>query len=106
MKLDLIEDMIYKEKINLLNTYLENTSGAYIHYEKINAILYDNSKLNNNISKKQVFMEELGHYYTNATYTFYSDSNYINKQEYKAKKWAYNALIPYEALKSAIKKRN
>jgi hypothetical protein len=51
-------------------------------------------------------MEELGHYYTDSTYKFNSDKEFINKQEYRAKKYSYNILIPFEDLKLAIKKRN
>ena len=106
MKLEYIEDLICREKINLIDTYLEDTSGAYISYDKLNTILYDNSKLNSSIDKKIVFAEELGHYYTDSTYKFDSDPIYISKQEYRAKKYSYNMLIPYEDLKLAIKKRN
>lgn len=38
-----------------------------------------------------------------ATYKFNSASNIISKQEYRAKKWAFYVLIPYEKLKNAIK---
>lgn len=41
-----------------------------------------------------------------ATYSLYcNDKNYISKQEYRAKKWAYYMLIPFENLKLAILKR-
>lgn len=106
MNLEYIENLIYREKINLIDTYLEDTSGAYINYNKLNTILYDNSKLNSSIDKKIVFAEELGHYYTDATYKFDSDPVFIEKQEYKAKKYSYNMLIPFEKLKLAILNRN
>lgn len=63
MNLDNIEDLIDKENINLIDTYLEDTSGAYINYNKLNIILYDSSKFNNSCEKKETFAEELGHYY-------------------------------------------
>ena len=106
MKLDYIEDLIEREKINLIDTYLEDTSGAYVNYEKINVILYDSSKLKSSMRKKETLAEELGHYYYNATYKFDSYLQLISKQEYKAKKYAYTMLIPYEKLKSAILNRN
>ena len=59
MNIEYIEDLIYRENINLIDTYLEDSSGAYINYNKINLILYDSSKLNNSIEKKEVFAEEL-----------------------------------------------
>lgn len=106
MNLEYIEDLIERENINLIGTYLENTSGAYVNYEKLNLILYDSSKLENSNQKKEILAEELGHYYYNATYKFDSDLQLISKQEYHAKKWSYYALIPFEKLKSAILKRN
>ena len=59
MNIEYIEDLIYRENINLIDTYLEDTSGAYINYNKINLILYDSSKLNNSIDKKEALAEEL-----------------------------------------------
>ena len=106
MNIEYIEDLIDKEKINLIDTYLEDATGCYVNYEKLNIILYDGAKLKNTNDKKQIFAEELGHYYGDYTYKFDSSLQLISKQEYRAKKWAYYALIPYEKLKSAIKKRS
>lgn len=39
-----------------------------------------------------------------ATYKFNSSSSLISKQEYRAKKWAYSVLVPYEKLRIAIKR--
>ena len=63
MDLEYIEDLINRENINLIDTYLEDTAGAYINYNKINVILYDSHQLETSIEKKQIFAEELGHYY-------------------------------------------
>lgn len=106
MTLEYIEDLINRENINLIDTYLEDTSGAYINYDKLNVILYDSSKLSSSINKKETLAEELGHYYYSATYKFNSSLQFVSKQEYKAKKYSYNMLIPFEKLKSAIKSRN
>lgn len=59
MNLEYIEDLIEKENINLIDTYLEDTLGAYINYEKFNAIIYDTSKIETSIEQKQVLAEEL-----------------------------------------------
>lgn len=59
MNLEYIEDLIEKENINLIDTYLEDTAGSYINYDKINAIIYDSSKLETSMRKKQVLAEEL-----------------------------------------------
>lgn len=54
--------------------------------------------------EKCVLAEELGHYYYDAVYSPHCKNlQLISKQEYKANKWAYNVLIPFEDLKSAIK---
>lgn len=102
MNLEYIEDLIDRENINLMDTYLEDTAGAYINYNKLNIILYDNSKLASSNEKKEVLAEELGHYYYDATYKFNSDLQFISKQEYKAKKYSYSMLIPFENLRKAI----
>ena len=59
MNIDYIEDLINRENINLIDTYLEDTSGAYVNYNKLNIILYDNSKLYSSIEKKEILAEEL-----------------------------------------------
>ena len=105
MNIEYIEDLIERENINLIDTYLENAQGCYVNYEKLNLILYDSSKLENTNMKKQVLAEELGHYYYDATYKFNSPLQLVSKQEYRAKKWSYYALIPFEKLKSAVLKR-
>lgn len=59
MNLDYIEDLIDRENINLIDTYLEDSSGAYVNYDKLNVIIYDSSKISSNIDKKLVLAEEL-----------------------------------------------
>lgn len=103
MNLEYIEEIIEREIINLVDTYLEYTEGAYVNYDKLNIILYDSSKTRNSLKKKEVLAEELGHYYMNATYKFNSDLNLVSK--HRAKKWSYYTLIPYDKLKSAILRR-
>ena len=59
------------------------------------------------INEKCTLAEELGHYYMDATYpASCTDKILIDKQEYRAKKWSYYVLIPFENLKSAILNRN
>lgn len=59
MNLEYIEDLIERENINLIDTYLEDTTGAYINLDKVNAIIYDTSKLDTSWDRKQVLAEEL-----------------------------------------------
>ena len=103
MELDNFEELIYKENINLINTYLEDTCGAFANYNKTSVIIYDSSKLPTSSEKKQTLAEELGHYYMDATYKFNSNLQLVSKQEYRAKKWAYSIIVPFDKLKQAIK---
>ena len=93
-----------KEKIKVYNWHIEDADGAYINIDKINAIALNYDNIGTYIEEKCVLAEELGHYYYDATYSLYcQDLQVISKQERKAKKWAYNVLVPYEDLHRAIK---
>ena len=93
MKLENLYDLAEKENIKIYDWHIEDAEGIFINIDKINAIALN--------------YDELGHYYMDATYSPYCRNlQLISKQEYRAKKWAYYALIPYEKLKSAIKKRS
>ena len=59
MSIDYIEDLINRENINLVNTYLEDSAGAYINYKKLNVIIYDTTKIKSSTYKKEVLAEEL-----------------------------------------------
>lgn len=107
MKLENLYDLAEKENIKIYDWYIEYSYGAFINIDKINAIALNYDKLGTSIAEKEILAEELGHYYMDATYPIYcNDNTLISKQEYRAKKWSYNVLIPYEDLKLAIKKRN
>ncbi len=107
MKLDNLYDLAEKENIKVYDWHIEDANGIYINIDKINAIALNYDELGTYIEEKQTLAEELGHYYMDATYSPYcKDLQLISKQEYRAKKWAYYTLIPYEKLKLAIKKRS
>lgn len=59
MNLEKIESLIEKENINLIDTALEDTSGAFVNYNKLNLILYDSKQIYNSTEKKQILSEEL-----------------------------------------------
>lgn len=40
MNLDYVEDLIYRKNINLIDTYLKDTAGAYVNYNKLEALNY------------------------------------------------------------------
>ena len=106
MNLDKLYDLTEKENIKVYNWNIEDCNGIYLNYDKINAIALNYDELGTYVEEKCTLAEELGHYYMDATYPLCSDKTLIDKQEYRAKKWSYNVLIPYEDLKLAILKRN
>lgn len=106
MDLEKLYDIAEKEKIKIYNWHIEDANGIYLNYDKINAIALNYDELGTYIDEKCTLAEELGHYYYDATYSLFSDNNTISKQEYKARKWSFNVLVPYEDLKSAVLNRH
>lgn len=107
MELNKLYDIAEKENIKIYDWHIEDCNGIYLNYDKINAIALDYDELGTYINEKCTLAEELGHYYMDATYPlFKNDNTLINKQEYRAKKWSYNILVPFEDLKLAILNRN
>lgn len=106
MELNSLYNIAEKEKIKIYNWEIENVNGMYLEYKKNKAIAINYDNIKNNYDEKCTLAEELGHYYMNATYpASCTDKIIIHKQEYRAKKWSYTMLIPYEDLKSAVKNR-
>lgn len=105
MNLEKLYEISEKEKIKIYDWYIEDCNGIYLNYDKINAIALNYDEIGTYIEEKCTLAEELGHYYSDATYKLNSDFQLISKQEYRAKKWSYYALIPFEKLKLAIKNR-
>lgn len=103
MNLEKLYDLANKENIKIYDYNISEVFGMFINVENINAIT-----LNKNLTpyeEKSTLAEELGHYYYDATYPVTcTDLQLISKQEYRAKKWAYNVLIPIEDLLSAFKR--
>lgn len=107
MTISNLYDIAEKENIKVYDWYIEDIDGMFMNYQGINAIALNYDNLGTYIDEKCVLAEELGHYYMDATYpASTNDKILMEKQEYRAKKWAYYVLIPYEALKLAVKKRN
>ncbi len=69
-------------------------------------IFIDYSQIDTSIEEKCILSEELGHYYCDAYYTFNSSQIDIDRAEYRARKWSYYVLVPFENLRKAIQKRN
>lgn len=107
MELKNLYDLVEKENIKIYDWQIEDVDGIYLNYQNINAIALNYDRLGTYIDEKCTLAEELGHYYMSATYpASTTDKILIDKQEYRAKKWSYSALIPFEKLKLAILKRN
>lgn len=106
MELNSLYNIAEKENIKIYDWQIEDVNGMYLNYENINAIALNYDKLGTYVEEKCTLAEELGHYYMDATYpASCTDKVLIDKQEYRAKKWSYYALIPFEKLKSAVLKR-
>lgn len=102
MELNKLYSIAEKENIKIYDYNISEVFGMFINVENINAIT-----LNKNLTpyqEKSTLAEELGHYYYDATYPIScTDLQLISKQEYRARKWAYNVLIPLEDLITAYK---
>ena len=103
MKTNKLYELAEKENIKIYDYNIPDVFGMFVNIDKINAITL--SKNLTSYEEKSTLAEELGHYYYGATYPVNcSDLQLISKQEYRARKWAYNVLIPVEDLVSAIKR--
>lgn len=106
MNLENLYDLAEKENIKIYDWQIEETYGMYLNYNNINAIALNYDEFGTFMDEKCTLAEELGHYYMDATYPASTTDKILKeKQEYRAKKWSYNTLIPFENLKLAIKKR-
>lgn len=108
MNLNKLYDLAENENIEIFDYCIdENIDGMFLNYDKLNAIALNYNNFENSSEEKCILSEELAHYYMDATYNYKNvDEELYRKQEYRAKKFSFNMLIPYEDLKLAIKKRN
>ena len=104
MNINELTNIAEREKINIVNFKMKKTKARIIEHDST-CIFMDYSKIETAKEEKCLLAEELGHYYYSSYYTLISDQNFIDKQEYRANKWTYLVLIPYEKLKSAVSKR-
>lgn len=106
MNLNRLYDLAENEHIKIYDWHIEDCNGIFLNYDKINAIALNYDELGTYIDEKCTLAHELGHYFTDSIYRFSDDKILKDKAEYRTNKWTYNILVPYEKLKSAIKKRN
>lgn len=105
MSLEQLYDIAENENIKIYDYCIdEDINGIFLNYDKLNAIALN---CDNSLQEKCVLSEELGHYYMDATYNYANvDKITYDKQEYRAKKWSYYVLIPFDNLRRAILSRN
>lgn len=96
-----LENIIDREKINIINFKMKPKARILDKH-----IFVDYSQIDTSTEEKCILAEELGHYYCDAYYTFNSSQINIDKAEYRAKKWSYYVLVPFENLRRAILNRN
>lgn len=90
------------EHIDVLNYKWTNTKARIFEIDNNYYIGLDNNQIKNSIEEKEIIAEELGHYYTNSLYYINSDKITRDKCEYRAIKWAYSVLVPFQKLKEKI----
>ena len=94
--------MAEKEHIDILDYKWTNTKARIFEIDNSYSIALDREQLENSIEEKEILAEELGHYYCNALYYIDSDKIFKDKCEYRARKWAYSVLVPFNKLKEKI----
>ena len=97
MELNKLYSIADKENITVLDHRMAN-KAIICEVNNNYYIGLNYSDFDNSTQEKEIFAEELGHYYCNALYNIYSDSETIKKKEYRARKWAFKLLIPPSSL--------
>lgn len=103
MNLNKLYSIADKENITVLSHRMSNKAIIC----EVNNNYYvglNYSNINDSHEEKEILAEELGHYYCNALYNTASNPETIRKKEYRAKKWAFLTLVPYQILLSLKEK--
>lgn len=97
------EKLAEREKVDIFHDNLMKEKAKIIKYDGT-SILLNNKKIHSETEKKCLLAEELGHYYYDAYYTLNSDKAFIDKQEYRAKKWKCLACVSRQSLLDCFKR--
>lgn len=97
-----IYNIAEKEHIDILDYKWTHTKARIFEIDDGYSIALDRKQIENTIEEKEILAEELGHYYCNALYYVSSDKIFKDKCEYRARKWAYSILVPFNKLKEKI----
>lgn len=101
--LDKLYDIVDKEKISIFENRWSTALARIFEMDNNYIIALAKNNIENSMQEREVIAEELGHYYCNALYYLNDSVLQKSKCEYRAKKWAYNALVPVQKLKAKIK---
>ena len=102
MKLSKLYDIAEKENIDIIDFKMNNKAIiGCINNSYTIGINY--SIMDNSCEEKTVLAEELGHYYKNCLYNQNYSNEEISKREFRASKWAFTTLVPYNQLKELSK---
>lgn len=107
--LEELYEEVEREKIEVLdmkkslNLQFKKKKSMIVSYQDDNTILIDYSKVKDSKEEKIIIAEEKAHCETGAFYLLHSPYELIDRMEYKARKRAYNELIPYNTLKELSK---
>ena len=102
MELNKLYDIAEKENIDIIDFKMRNKAIiGCIDDSYTVGINYSN--IDNSSEEKTILAEELGHYFTSSLYNSNSSLETISRKEFKARKWAFKVLAPYEKLKELYK---
>lgn len=97
MELKKLYDIVERENIDIINFKMKNKAiiGSIDdnYFVGLNYSIINDSK-----EEKTILAEELGHYYCNALYNTSCSDVEISKKEFRASKWAFKTLVPYQKL--------
>lgn len=98
MELLKLYDIAEKENIDIINFKMKN-KAIIGNIGKNYCIGLNFSNIDNSREEKTILAEELGHYYCNSLYNSNYSNIEISKREFRASKWAFKTLIPFDKLK-------
>lgn len=99
MTLNAVYDCIEHNNINLYNIELESTPSLSVD----GVIGLDRTKVLSMAQEKVILAHELGHCVTGSFYNIHATCDIRGKHEHRADVWSYKVLLPYDALKQAIR---
>jgi hypothetical protein len=105
-KLEELYQIAYDEKLPIIKYDIRKSNALYFNIDN-NCLIALDYELKDNILKKCILAEELGHHFMGVMPTCICNNDYCyilqrSRNEYKALKWAGYKLIPPEVLKLYI----